>query len=292
MKTEVVNVTPSKAESWLLRNRVNRPLRQGWVKQLAAMIQRGEWKLTHQGIAFFKNGDMADGQHRASAIVTSGLTVPVMVTYDVPDDGFHAMDLGAKRSLSDTLGISKDLAAVARFLASIEDTLRGGGFSPQFMVPYVTAVDPYLTDLMAFTPSHSKAWSATAVRSAAVVRMMDGEDADYVKLVYHTLVHGEFDSMPPIAHSLVRQYISGGLLSHSPDMFVRCLKVFDQKNRDVSRLQVSRLETDIGYARDVIARHVHGVGRHVVGQKKAPAAKASGAKKTVNVGRNYTALSA
>jgi hypothetical protein len=287
MKTEVVNVTPSKAESWLLKNRVNRPLRQGWVKQLAAMIERGEWKLTHQGIAFFKNGDMADGQHRASAIVMSGMTVPVMVTYGVPDDGFHAMDIGAKRSLSDTLGVSKDLAAVARFLAAIEDKLRAGGFSPQFMVPYVQAVDPYLTDLMAFTPSTSRAWSATAVRSAAIVRMMDGEDADYVKLVYHTLVHGEFDSMPPIAHSLVRQYISGGLLSHSSDMFVRCLRVFDQKNRDVTRLQVNRIESDIAYARDVIARHVHGVG-----QKKAPAAKASGAKKTVNVSRNYTAMSA
>lgn len=267
MKTEIVTVTPAKAEQWLERNNMNRPLRAAVVKGLVGAIQRGEWKLSHQGIAFGKSGRLLDGQHRLHAVIESGIAVPMMVTTDAADETFSVLDIGAKRSIADTLGISPSLAACGRYLAVVEDTSRSRTLSPQYMLPYVKAVDPFLTELLDFCPSSSKAWSSAPVRSAAIIRMMDGEDREYVKLVYHTLVHGEFDTMPPVAHVLVRQYMGGGLRAQSLDMFVRCLKVFDSRNRDMRRIQITRVETEMQYAREVIAREVHG-------QKKPARAKA------------------
>jgi hypothetical protein len=62
MKTEVVNVTPTKAKEWLERNVDNRRLRENTVSGLADSIRRGEWILSHQGIAFGKSGKLLDAK--------------------------------------------------------------------------------------------------------------------------------------------------------------------------------------------------------------------------------------
>ena len=69
MKTEVVLVTPLLAKKWLERNTDNRDIRPSVVTGLAESITRGEWVLSHQGIAFAKSGRLLDGQHRLLAIV-------------------------------------------------------------------------------------------------------------------------------------------------------------------------------------------------------------------------------
>jgi hypothetical protein len=41
----------------------------------------GEWYETHQGIAFYEDGTLADGQHRLRAIVQSGVSLWMRVTW-------------------------------------------------------------------------------------------------------------------------------------------------------------------------------------------------------------------
>ncbi|MFC4607129.1 hypothetical protein [Streptomyces maoxianensis] len=105
MRMEVLHVSPELAADWLTHNTSNRPLSKGTVQQLAAQIQRGEWQLTHQGIAFDEDEVLIDGQHRLAAIVKAGIAVPLTVTHGVPRTAFTVMDTGRKRTGRDTLAL-------------------------------------------------------------------------------------------------------------------------------------------------------------------------------------------
>lgn len=111
MHMEVIDVSPELAAEWLTRNTNNRPLSKNTVQQLAGQIQRGEWQLTHQGIAFDEDDVLIDGQHRLAAIVRAGVTVPLTVTHGVPRTAFTVMDTGRKRTGRDALALAGETNA-------------------------------------------------------------------------------------------------------------------------------------------------------------------------------------
>lgn len=120
MRMEVLEVSPRLAAEWLTRNTSNRPLGKSAVQQLAAQIERGEWQLTHQGIAFDEDGVLIDGQHRLAAIVKAGIAVPLTVTHGVPRTAFTVMDTGRKRTGRDALALAGEANA-----AHLAAALRG-----------------------------------------------------------------------------------------------------------------------------------------------------------------------
>lgn len=99
-------VTPDLALEWLARNVNNRSVTRADVEYLRDCILAGEWKVTHQGIAFWDDGELADGQHRLHAIVQAGIGVWVHVTRGVPRDNAEAIDRGRTRSNRDHLHFS------------------------------------------------------------------------------------------------------------------------------------------------------------------------------------------
>ncbi|MFD7690086.1 hypothetical protein [Streptomyces sp. NPDC059781] len=111
MQMEVLHVGPELATEWLTRNTSNRPLSKAAVQQLAGRIQRGEWQLTHQGIAFDEDGVLIDGQHRLAAIAKAGIAVPLTVTHGVPRTAFTVMDTGRKRTGRDALALAGEANA-------------------------------------------------------------------------------------------------------------------------------------------------------------------------------------
>ncbi|HZF88787.1 hypothetical protein [Streptomyces sp.] len=135
MHTEVRTVTPDLAQQWLELNTSNRPLSRPTVTHLTRAIQRGEWKLTHQGIAFDEEGMLVDGQHRLHAVVKAGRAVEMLVAHGVPRVAFTVMDTGRKRTGRDALSLageanSNHLAAALRglqlFLTSPDAHWSGG----------------------------------------------------------------------------------------------------------------------------------------------------------------------
>lgn len=111
--TRIETISPEKAYRYLEGNIHNRPIRQHRVRELADAMRRGEWKVTHQGLAFGKTeskGDqiLVDGQHRLWAIVESGVTVEMMVTLGIDPETFKVIDTGTSRSNSDTLAVLKE----------------------------------------------------------------------------------------------------------------------------------------------------------------------------------------
>lgn len=111
MHMQVLDVSPQLAAQWLARNTSNRPLSKGTVQQLAGQIQRGEWQLTHQGIAFDEDDVLIDGQHRLAAVVKAGVTVPLTVTHGVPRAAFTVMDTGRRRTGRDALALTGEANA-------------------------------------------------------------------------------------------------------------------------------------------------------------------------------------
>lgn len=128
----VVAVTPKMAATWLQQNTLdgksNRRFRRAHAQSIAEEMRRGEWKLTHQGIAFGTSGRLLDGQHRLTAIVESGTTQLMLVFIDVPEDTFANHDRGAMRGLADILSRDSKLISLASTLVRL--TTRGA-FSMQ-----------------------------------------------------------------------------------------------------------------------------------------------------------------
>ena len=132
VKTSWIDVTPDMAETWLKRNFNNRPVSQDTVNAYAREMKRGRWMPVHQGIAFDVNDALVDGQHRLLAIVKSGCTVRLMVTFGLPSKiegtrmvGMDVVDRGRTRTVADQLKIQHNihggtvLAMICNRLAAI-----------------------------------------------------------------------------------------------------------------------------------------------------------------------------
>lgn len=107
MQSSVELITPNQAGKYLQLNTSNRKLRKTLVSQYARDMVSGNWRLTHQGIAFDCRGTLLDGQHRLAAIVESGLPVQMLVTRGVDSRHQLAMDDHAKRSAGDALTLAR-----------------------------------------------------------------------------------------------------------------------------------------------------------------------------------------
>ncbi|MFF2748529.1 hypothetical protein ACFVVA_23705 [Kitasatospora sp. NPDC058048] len=117
--SRIIKVTPDIAGTFLSRNSVNRRLDVGRVRALAEAILRGEWKLTHQGIAFDKDGVLIDGQHRLHAIIEANTPVEMFVFNGLSNDIFPVLDTGRSRSAADTL-----LSTGAKYRTLLSATIR------------------------------------------------------------------------------------------------------------------------------------------------------------------------
>ncbi len=87
----------------------------------AEAMRRGDWLVTHQGIAFDTNGVLVDGQHRLAAIIEADLPVEVTVFTDVEPDTFDVLDTGKRRNAADVLAIEgeKSTATLAAMVRTV-----------------------------------------------------------------------------------------------------------------------------------------------------------------------------
>ncbi|MFJ6212717.1 hypothetical protein ACIQGZ_05210 [Streptomyces sp. NPDC092296] len=108
LTSRIMDISPGVAAEMLTRNHANRPIDRGRVTLLREAIQRGEWIVSHQGIAFAgscADSRLLDGQHRLDAIRQSGQIVPVLVFENVPVETFSVMDTGRSRTASTVLAM-------------------------------------------------------------------------------------------------------------------------------------------------------------------------------------------
>jgi hypothetical protein len=119
VRSKVQTITPKKASEMLEANTSNRPVSQPVVRSFAEAMRRGDWMVTHQGIAFDINGVLVDGQHRLAAVIEAEVPVAMTVFTEVGADTFDVLDTGKRRNAADVLAIEGEksttmLAAMVR----------------------------------------------------------------------------------------------------------------------------------------------------------------------------------
>jgi hypothetical protein len=96
-------ISPARAQEYLSKNRANnRGVSTTHVNKLAKEMTDGNWRPTHQGIAFDRNGKLIDGQHRLQAIIKSKKAVFIAVAYNVDPEIFDVIDWSKTRNATDS----------------------------------------------------------------------------------------------------------------------------------------------------------------------------------------------
>lgn len=119
----IVAISPDAAKRWLAQNTKNRPLKKTKLPEFIRDMKAGRWQLTGEAIKFDAAGNLLDGQNRLTAIIESGVTVPMFVIRGLPSEAQEVMDSGAPRSAADALALhdyagSKNLATAANAYAA------------------------------------------------------------------------------------------------------------------------------------------------------------------------------
>lgn len=247
--TTIETITPAKAMEYLKRNGRNRRMRPGAVRTMAEAIQRGEWMLTHQGIAFSETGDLLDGQHRLTAIVQAGMSVEVAVSRGVPSESFIALDRGNRRSVADVLGEDKKLIECASLAAAV--ILVNRTASPAQTALFADVLRPMHEDLIGACSTSRRYMTSAGMRLAACIwlaRAKNLHERQQVLDLYAQIARLDVQGMPPVGLALVAQVTNGvasasgaGGRGVSLDGLARGLSVFDPRKAQQSRILVKSL---------------------------------------------------
>lgn len=188
---QLVTITPQMAAKWLDTVPPNqRKLRERRVKTYADDMVNGNWRITHQGIAFDVDGNLIDGQHRLNAIVAAGVAVPMYVASGLPRASIANVDLGFPRTTVDVLnveghgyGLRSMHVAVAKFLIRTHGIASGASAtcSPFEIEKYVRKhLDALTFAIQCFDGKAKKKGitSAPVVAAIAAARSTLGQQAE------------------------------------------------------------------------------------------------------------------
>ena len=123
---ELMTITPAMATEWLSHCVNNRKVSQKYVNRLVAQMAAGKWHITNAAIAFDRNGQLVDGQHRLWAVLLSDVSIVSWVCRGIDPDAVMSIDTAKVRNLPDILRIggengkvtNNEVATMRRMLAS------------------------------------------------------------------------------------------------------------------------------------------------------------------------------
>lgn len=114
-------ITPEVARQMLVFNTKNRRVNPEHVTYLSGVMQRGEWVVNGETIAFADDGSMLDGQHRLLAVIDSSVSIETLVMRNLSAAARDVTDTQMTRRLSDQLAIEGYERTI--FLASAVNNL-------------------------------------------------------------------------------------------------------------------------------------------------------------------------
>lgn len=236
MHCEVQNITPERAKQLLQANTANRPITKMNVQRFENQLRRGEFMLTHQGIAISEDGRLLDGQHRLLAIVNTGISAPMLVTTGLCFDSFQVLDTGRNRTGSDVLAIhgatstSTMAAAIRLYLlyVTVPRLVWSGRYGRQFMTP-LQINEEYGRD------SEAWSWAVKTATSFTVTKIVT--PASLATLLYLAATHQGY------SREYLKQFCSrlsqgDGLLAGNPILAFRN-KVIGDNSRLLSQARLA-----------------------------------------------------
>ncbi|CAH2606469.1 conserved protein of unknown function (plasmid) [Rhodovastum atsumiense] len=208
MTPDAIMVTPEMAKSWLQHNGGNRSLRPTHVKDLAAKMQAGRWRLTHQGIAISATGRLLDGQHRLEAVVQSGCTVPMMVFTGCDEEMFGVLDKGIIRTIRDDLKETGRVVDPCSLLARLAQgvSLSGTRVDSCDVDLVIDILRPSIDAMLATASSNARGRTASGIRAGWILRHATSPlRQDYLCEQWRAWVHLDTAAMAPGTSALLRR---------------------------------------------------------------------------------------
>ncbi len=197
---QIMNVTPEAAKSLLENNPRNRIINKSTVSNYASAMLAGDWKMNGEAIQVADNGQLLNGQHRLSAVIKSGMTIPFLMVIGLSPDTFSTYDQGKKRSVSDVLGIrgekyATSLASGAKYMF-LHKTFgnpfyRTTAASPDAIVRTIDE-HPKLREFAAKV-GHNRAFCKTYIRGGPAtfcMTLFDEADSEAAALFFEELETG------------------------------------------------------------------------------------------------------
>lgn len=260
MHMEIVKLNNKDAKKMLEGQTNPREFRRTHAENLKAAWARGEYVMSHQGIAYVGK-KLIDGFHRLTALseMPDGFFIEVAVCRDVHPDAVKVTDIGFKRTAADILGANRKITEVARFLATIYLS-RANAATPTYLIPFVARLTEPHDDLMEFCSTACKMWSSAPMRAAVCVISLADGDVDHAKLVYRAMVTQDFATMPRSAQAVFRAHLNGTVRASQPtDAFIRALRIFNPDKANQAKVQVRDSAPALELVRGVLARAVFGI---------------------------------
>jgi hypothetical protein len=199
------DISPGVAAAlFVYHNKHNRGLKVAKATEYRNGMRAGEWKRNHQGLAFYPNGNIADGQHRCCAIAMSGVTVTTLVVRDFDKESIDTIDLGAARTAGDALAMGgvENAQIKASIAKSAEEYLHKYEFdtAPKFRLQQVeglvmgngdtldTALDIANDVMLQYT---EKVMTLAATGTAIYLLLRGGYDEEFVRDFFTRVATGE-----------------------------------------------------------------------------------------------------
>ncbi len=156
--SKVVEITPDLAREFLERAGTHALHSTTRINIFAAVMADDKFKLTHQGIAFNWDGRLVDGYTRLQAVIKSGKSIIVQVTFGLDPADHAAIDTGATRRGKHVLrvaGLSPKVAdptaSAIRLYLRYTDSLKVNRlvpvaqFTPQVVLDFMIENEDFLT---------------------------------------------------------------------------------------------------------------------------------------------------
>lgn len=220
IQTQTMTVTAEIASHWLTRNHQNRKINRDRVKRYAQEMLCGKWMNHHQGIAFYDDGTLADGQHRLAAIELSGVPVDMVVARGLSRDAGLMIDGHQQRKSYQSVKISgladwigKEEISVIKAMVAITSSSRGA--ASMSLLECINYGDNH-KDAVMFSVEHlspRRRGITTAPVRAAVSSAYYYEDAERLKTFCEVMISGMVFKAADKSAIMLREHLLGSVKS-------------------------------------------------------------------------------
>lgn len=250
IKDKIVEITPKMAKEWLDKtNTRNRNLSRSKVNLYKDDMAQGNWSLTHQGIAFYVNGELADGQHRLQAIVESQMTIRMRVFYNLDMKVGADIDRHKPRSEADAIRIgqlsywmkSQQIQIIKMIIMCHKE--RVTNYPTRELVEIGELMHPEISFAVSAFPKRAKYITTSPVYAAVAIASMY-EDHDRLREFAEVMSSGMPRSKDDVAAIKLReQLIREGAVSNQQNRRMVVRRVMRAIKAFCEHQQIERLHT-------------------------------------------------
>jgi hypothetical protein len=180
---EFIMVDPDMAQA-LLQSQVlkdgtsaNRKIKAWLLEEYKRDFVNGRWIPSDEGIGVNLSSCLFNGQHRLTAIVETGISYPLWITFNVLDEAKFVTDSGAKRTTSEKLQMVVDTRLGGRVAGMLKALMRGTADRMKFSDPEVAEFAAKWEHVIQWVKDNAHGLRAEVQAAIAKAYLWYGEDA-------------------------------------------------------------------------------------------------------------------